>query len=332
MQLLRGMHNPGLIAACQRSNSSNASTEVELETACVATIGNFDGVHLGHQAILEQVTNEAQARNLRSVVIIFEPQPLEFFKADEAPVRLMRFREKYQTISELGVDFVFCLKFDERLSQLSAEEFIQQVLVEHLNIKHLVIGDDFRFGGDRSGDYTLLKDAGKRLGFSVESTQTVACHESSLRVSSTYIRELLAESKFGAAENVLGRPYSFMGKVIHGQKLGRQLGFPTANVALKRVKVPFTGVYVVSLYLDGEGNTAYEGVANVGVKPTVGNYLPSLEVNLFDFDRDIYGRNVRVVFHQKVREEQRFDGIDALKAQIDKDVKQAKAYFENRAC
>ena len=327
MRLLRGMHNPGLIAACQHLSTNKSSPN----TACVATIGNFDGVHLGHQAILEQVVTEAKTQDLRSVVIIFEPQPLEYFKADEAPVRLMRFREKYQAISEYGIDFVFCLKFDAHLSQLSAEEFIQQVMVDHLSIKHLVIGDEFRFGGDRSGDYALLKEAGKRFGFSVESTQTVECEESPLRVSSTLIRELLAKSNFSAAENALGRPYSFMGKVIHGQKLGRQLGFPTANVALKRTKVPFSGVYVVSLYLNGEDNTPYQGVANVGVKPTVGNYLPSLEVHLFGFDRDIYGRNVRVVFHQKVRDEQRFNGIDALKEQIDKDVKQAKEYFKKLA-
>lgn len=322
-RLLRGVHNPGL-------------KEESAAKGCVATIGNFDGVHLGHQAILEQVSKEAQKRGLLSVAIIFEPQPLEYFKSDEAPVRLMRFREKFQTISQLGIDYVFCLKFDERLSQLSAEEFIEEILVRHLSVKHLVVGDDFRFGGDRTGDYGLLQSVGERLGFSVESTKTVECKESPLRVSSTLIRELLAKSEFDLAEKAMGRPYSFFGKVIHGQKLGRQLGFPTANIALKRKKVPFSGVFVVSLYLNGVGkgddgeHQEYLGVANVGVKPTVGNFLPSLEVHLLDFKQDIYGQNALVVFHHKLRGEQRFDGIEALKEQIEKDVMQARAYFANR--
>ena len=313
-RLLRGLHNSGLAE--------------EAAEGCVATIGNFDGVHIGHQAILEQVTREASERRLCSVVIIFEPQPLEYFKADDAPVRLMRFREKFQAISELALDYVFCLKFDARLSKLSAQEFVEQILIAHLNVKHLVVGDDFRFGGDRSGDYSLLQELGEKLGFSVESTRTIECDGAHQRSSSTLIRDFLSESDFDMAEKALGRPYSFFGKVIHGQKLGRQLGFPTANVALKRVKVPFSGVYVVSLYLDGD-NPGYKGVANVGVKPTVGNFFPSLEVHLLDFQQDIYGQNVRVVFHQKVRGEQRFDGINALKEQIAKDVVQARAYFDS---
>jgi riboflavin kinase/FMN adenylyltransferase len=315
-RLLRGVHNPGLIEAAAEG--------------CVATIGNFDGVHIGHQAIFKQVTGEAHKRKLRSVVIIFEPQPLEYFKEGDAPVRLMRFREKFHAISEHDLDYVFCLKFDTRLSQLSAKGFVEQILVSHLNVKHLVIGDDFRFGGDRSGDYSLLQEMGDDLGFTVESTQTIACEESSQRASSTLIRDFLAQSDFKKAEKALGRPYGFFGKVIHGQKLGRQLGFPTANVALKRAKVPFTGVYVVSLFLDGEEATSYPGVANVGVKPTVGNFLPSLEVHLLDFKQDIYGRNVQVVFHQKVRGEQRFDGIEALKEQIEKDALYARAYFDRQ--
>ena len=323
MQLLRGMHNPGLLALSAQATSNSQSLG-----GCVATIGNFDGVHLGHQAILKQVKLEAEKRGLCSVVVIFEPQPLEYFNPLDAPVRLMRFREKFDAISSHGIDYIFCLKFDARLSQLSAKEFVERVLVSHLAVKHLVIGDDFRFGGDRSGDYALLKRLGDDLGFSVENTNTIECEESSMRVSSTLVRELLADGDFQAAEQALGRPYSFFGRVIHGQKLGRQLGFPTANVALKRNKVPFSGVYVVSLYLNND-TLAYEGVANVGVKPTVGNFLPSLEVHLLDFKQDIYGQNVTVVFHQKIRGEQRFDGIEALKEQIEKDVCQARAFFEN---
>ena len=337
MRLLRGIHNPGLMA-CQRSDSSGADSNFPEQLGCVATIGNFDGVHLGHQAIIQQLICEAKKRRLLSVVVIFEPQPLEFFKGDGAPVRLMRFREKFHALSMYDIDFIFCLKFDESLSRLSADEFIQRVLLDHLNVKHLVIGDDFRFGGDRSGDFKSLVVAGDKLGFSVENTATVACdiqHSAqgdSVRVSSTLLRELLANDRFAEAKNALGRPYSFIGRVIHGQKLGRQLGFPTANIALKRTKAPFSGVYAVSLRMDSCSDECLFGVANVGVKPTVGNFQPSLEVHLFDFDRDIYGQSVQVEFHQKIRDEQRFDGIDALKEQIDKDVEQAKAFFLSRGC
>lgn len=333
MRLLRGLHNPGLIADYQLSNTGEANTISAEPRGCVATIGNFDGVHVGHQAIIRQLVAEAKTRNLLSVVVVFEPQPLEFFKGDDAPVRLMRFREKFQALSEFEIDYVFCLKFDAALSRLSANDFIQRILLEHLNVKHLVIGDDFRFGGDRSGDFKLLSEAGAKQGFSVENTSTVlsdgalSADGNDLRVSSTLIRKLLRKGDFLAAQNILGRPYSFLGRVIHGQKLGRQLGFPTANVALKRTKSPFSGVYAVSLKLTAPGNELYLGVANVGVKPTVGNFLPSLEVHLFDFDQDIYGQCVKVIFHCKIRDEQRFDGIEALKEQIETDVKLAKAFF-----
>jgi riboflavin kinase / FMN adenylyltransferase len=333
MRLLRGLHNPGLVAERQYSKAGEESADGVNTRGCVATIGNFDGVHLGHQAIIRQLVTEAKKRDLLSVVVIFEPQPLEFFKGDDAPVRLMRFREKFHALSEFEIDYVFCLKFDAALSSLSASDFIQRILLEHLNVKHLVIGDDFRFGGDRSGDFKLLSEAGVKLGFSVENTATVLSEgtladcDDDLRVSSTLIRELLAEGDFSAAKNILGRPYSFLGRVIHGQKLGRQLGFPTANVALKRPKSPFSGVYAVSLALTTSSDTFYQGVANVGVKPTVGNFRPSLEVHLFDFDQDIYGQCVQVTFHCKIRDEQRFDGIEALKGQIETDVKIAKAFF-----
>ncbi|MFT7184988.1 MAG: riboflavin kinase/FMN adenylyltransferase, partial [Pseudohongiellaceae bacterium] len=233
MRLLRGLHNP----------SYN-------EAKCVATIGNFDGVHLGHQAIIQQVVTKAEKLGVPSVVIIFEPQPLEFFQGSAAPARLMRFREKYQALSSFGLDYVFCLKFDSKLSQLSAESFVETVLVSHLKVCHLVVGDDFHFGGDRKGDFALLQSLGQIKGFSVENTPTLfesdACSE---RISSTFVRALLAESKFAAAQNVLGRAYSIAGRVIHGQKLGRQLGFPTANIALHRINAAFTGVYAVKVCL-----------------------------------------------------------------------------------
>ncbi|MFT6903583.1 MAG: riboflavin kinase/FMN adenylyltransferase [Oleiphilaceae bacterium] len=329
MHLLRGLHNPGL----GYSGVSN--------TKCVATIGNFDGVHLGHQAIIQQVISEAKKRQLPALIIVLEPQPMEFFKVDDAPARLMRFREKFQVLSAYDLDYIFCLKFDEKLSQLSAKEFVQNVLVSHLNVDHLVIGDDFRFGGDRQGDYKLLCRLSKEFSFTVENTETILAKEScdsdlgecSLeesdflqRASSTFIRELLSIGELTKVEQLLGRPYSFCGRVVHGQKLGRQLGFPTANINLKRVSSPLSGVYAVSLFLKSEIKMI-PGVANVGCKPTVGQFKPSLEVHLFDFNREIYGEYVEVQFHYKLRDEQKFSGIEQLKAQIEIDSQAARAFF-----
>jgi len=309
MRLLRGLHNPSL-----------------KEAKCVATIGNFDGVHLGHQSIIQQVVAKAEKLGVPSVVIIFEPQPLEFFQGAKAPARLMRFREKFQALSSFGLDYVFCLKFDSKLSQLSAESFVETVLVSHLKICHLVIGDDFHFGGDRKGDFTLLKALGQLKGFSVENTPTlVESGANSERISSTFVRALLAQSNFTAAQDVLGRAYSIAGRVIHGQKLGRQLGFPTANIALLRINVAFTGVYAVKVCLQNGEQTL--GVANIGVKPTVGDFLPSLEVYLLDFNANIYGEHLSVTFCVKLRDEQRFENIEALKEQINKDINDARCYF-----
>jgi len=322
IRLLRGLHNPGL-------------KFFESKRKCVATIGNFDGVHLGHQAILQQVILEAKKRGLPSLVVIFEPQPLEFFKGVDAPARLMRFREKFQALSHFEIDYVFCLKFDAALSHLSAQEFIQKVLIKHIQIEHLVVGDDFRFGGDRCGDFPLLQASGKRHNFTVENTPTVLCTLEpstneledlpATRISSSFVRGLLASGKFEQAKKVLGRPYEIMGRVKHGQKLGRQLGFPTANIGLQRVNVPFSGVYVVRLKrLNGQ---SLEGVANIGVKPTVGNFKPSLEVHLLAFNDDLYGEAVSVHFLEKLREEKKFNGIEELKSQINIDVTNAKQYF-----
>lgn len=309
MRLLRGLHNP----------SYN-------EAKCVATIGNFDGVHLGHQAIIQQVVAKAEKLGVPSVVIIFEPQPLEFFQGKTAPARLMRFREKYQALSSFGLDYVFCLKFDSKLSQLSAESFVETVLVSHLKICHLVVGDDFHFGGDRKGDFALLQSLGQIKGFSVENTPTLYESDAdSERISSTFVRALLAESKFAAAKNVLGRSYSIEGRVIHGQKLGRQLGFPTANIALHRINAALTGVYAVQVCLQNGEHIL--GVANIGVKPTIGTFLPSLEVHLLDFNSSIYGEHLNVTFCEKLRDEQRFDNIAALKEQINKDINDARNYF-----
>lgn len=291
---------------------------------CVATIGSFDGVHLGHQAILRQLIQVAREQNLPAVVIVFEPQPHEFFAGDKAPARLMRMREKLEALWSAGVDKVLCLHFNQELRSLSAEQFIDRVLVQGLAIKHLVVGDDFRFGCDRKGDFALLQIKGAELGFEVTDTHTLEIDGK--RVSSTRIRHLLEAGDFAEAEKLLGKPYGIYGRVVYGKQLGRQLGVPTANVDLRRYRSPLHGVFAVTaIFKDG---TQVQGVANIGVRPTVnGLKKPLLEVHLFNFSRDIYGVVIDVVFRHKLRDEQKFASLDELKAQLQTDISQAKAFF-----
>lgn len=307
MKLIRGLRNP----------SFN-------KTGCVATIGNFDGVHLGHQKIVEQLREKAAEKGLPSLVMVFEPQPLEFFRGQGAPARIMSFREKFEALRQCQLDALCCMHFDAVFSKLSATEFVERILVAHLNVKHLVIGDDFRFGDDRTGDFEFLEQSGERLGFSVESTPTYLGPESlgAERVSSTRIRRALERGEFEKAEVLLGKAYRISGRVLHGQKLGRTLGFPTANLALVRQSTPLKGVYLVKVFNE-LGRLAY-GVANVGTKPTVGQFKPNLEVHLLDFEQNLYGKRISVEFVSKIREEQRFDGLDALKQQINEDVSVAR--------
>lgn len=291
---------------------------------CVATIGSFDGVHLGHQAILRQLNLAAESHHLPSVVIVFEPQPHEFFSGDKAPARLMRLREKIQALFAAGVQRVLCVQFNESLRSLSAQQFIEQVLVRGLAIKHLVVGDDFRFGCDRKGDFALLQEAGKAHGFSVSDTCTLLLHGE--RVSSTRIRQLLEQAAFAQAEELLGHAYSITGRVGYGQQLGRKLGVPTANIHLWRYRSPLHGVFAVTARL--QNGEIYQGVANVGVRPTLGgDKKPILEVHLFDFSTGIYGSVIKVFFHQKLRNEQKFASLDELKAQLQVDITQAKTFF-----
>jgi len=291
---------------------------------CVATIGSFDGVHLGHQVILRQLIQVAREQGLPAVVRVFEPQPHEFFAGDKAPARLMRMREKLEALWNAGVDKVLCLHFNQELRSLSAEQFIDRVLVHGLAIKHLVVGDDFRFGCDRKGDFVLLQTKGAELGFAVTDTHTLEVDGK--RVSSTRIRHLLEAGDFAGAEKLLGKPYGIYGRVVYGKQLGRQLGVPTANVDLRRYRSPLHGVFAVTaIFKDG---TQVQGVANVGVRPTVnGLKKPLLEVHLFNFSRDIYGAVIDVVFHHKLRDEQKFASLDELKAQLQTDISQAKAFF-----
>ncbi|VXB27395.1 bifunctional riboflavin kinase and FAD synthetase [Pseudomonas sp. 8AS] len=306
MQLVRGLHNL-----------------LPLSQGCVATIGNFDGVHRGHQAILARLRERAIELGVPSCVVIFEPQPREFFGPDTAPARLTRLREKLELLAGQGVDLVLCLAFNRRLRELSAAEFVRQVLVDGLGVKHLEVGDDFRFGCDRSGDFAFLVQAGEQQGFSVEAALTVELDAD--RVSSTRVRQALQAGELELAERLLGRPFALSGRVLHGQKLARQLGTPTANVQLKRRQPPLRGVFLVSALVDGR---RYRGVANIGQRPTVaGDGRPHLEVHLLDFAGDLYGRRLTVIFHHKLRDEQRFASLEALKAAIDADVAAARAYW-----
>ncbi|MWV16400.1 bifunctional riboflavin kinase/FAD synthetase [Pseudomonas sp. L-22-4S-12] len=306
MQLVRGLHNL-----------------LPLSQGCVATIGNFDGVHRGHQAILARLRERAIELGVPSCVVIFEPQPREFFGPDTAPARLTRLREKLELLAGQGVDRVLCLAFNRRLRELSAAEFVRQVLVDGLRVKHLEVGDDFRFGCDRSGDFAFLVQAGEQQGFSVEAALTVELDAD--RVSSTRVRQALQAGELELAERLLGRPFALTGRVLHGQKLARQLGTPTANVQLKRRQPPLRGVFLVIALVDGQ---RYRGVANIGQRPTVaGDGRPHLEVHLLDFAGDLYGRRLTVIFHHKLRDEQRFASLEALKAAIDADVAAARAYW-----
>ncbi|AMO74518.1 MULTISPECIES: bifunctional riboflavin kinase/FAD synthetase [Pseudomonas] len=306
MQLLRGLHNLR-----------------PLSGGCVATIGNFDGVHLGHQAILARLRERSQELGVPSCVVIFEPQPREYFAPDAAPVRLTRLREKLELLREQGVDFVLCLTFNRRLRELSAAEFVRQVLVDGLAVRHLEVGDDFRFGCDRSGDFAFLVRASAEQGFTVEAATTVEVD--GMRVSSSRIRKVLADGDLHQAERLLGRPFRLSGRVLHGQKLGRTLGSPTANIQLKRRKAPLNGVYLVSTEVAGQ---RVNGVANIGTRPSVnGDGRPHLEVHLLDFAGDLYGLHLDVTFHQKLRDEQRFASLEALKAAILADIAAARAYW-----
>lgn len=306
MELVRGLHN---LRPRHRG--------------CVATIGNFDGVHAGHQAILRRLSAHAERVGLPGCVVIFEPQPREYFSPSTAPARLTRLRDKLALLEAQGVDRVLCLAFNRRLRELSANQFIQQVLIDGLGVTHLEVGDDFRFGCDRTGDFNLLKEWGQQQGFTVDSANTVA--QNGERVSSTRVRQVLAEGDFALAERLLGRPFSISGRVLHGQKLGRQLGAPTANIQLKRVNAPLNGVYRVSVELDGRKQP---GVANIGTRPTVeGDGSAHLEVHLLDYEGDLYGRRLTVIFHEKLRDEQRFESLAALQAAINADIAKARAQW-----
>lgn len=294
---------------------------------CVLTIGNFDGVHRGHAQVIAKLLAKAQQYKLPATVMLFEPQPQELFRGAQAPARLSLLRDKLLLLEELGVDRVICVNFNHKFANIDADDFIEQLLVKQLGVKYLVIGDDFCFGKNRQGNFDMLCKAGEQNGFAVDSTESFLIGDH--RVSSTAIRNELAKGNLEQARRLLGHPVSISGKVAHGQKIGRTIGFPTANVALKRKVVPVRGVFAVKAYW--QDSDIYEGVANIGFRPTVNGQRCQLEVHLFDFDGDIYGKQIEVELVAKIRDEQPFLSLDALKQQILKDVDQAKALFNNDA-
>lgn len=312
-----------------------------IQKGSVVTIGNFDGVHLGHKALISKVKERAQALHVPSMVITFEPQPAEYFakfskgEKEAAPskgrilppaARLTRWREKYYWLAETSIDYVLVLQFNHKLAELTAEDFVKQILVDALAVEHIIVGDDFRFGHNRQGDFNLLVKLGEDFGFTVENIHSLVIEGE--RASSTRIRQALSVGNHAVAELLLGRPYTMMGRVVHGDKLGRKLGFPTANIYLHRAVTPVQGIYVVRMH--GIEKHGLPGVANVGIRPTVGGTRSLLEVYLFDFDRDIYGRHVTVEFCKKLRDEKHYENLDLLRKAIAEDVVQARSYFEER--
>ena len=307
MKLIRGVHN------------------VRPEhKGCVLTIGVFDGVHVGHQTLLSRLAALGRDHRLPSVLMCFEPQPQEALDYLVTPARLTPFREKMQALIATTVDRVLCARFDEAFAAKAADAFIEDILVDKLGVRHVVVGDDFRFGFQAEGDFDLLGEAGRKFGFEVHRRDTHRVAGD--RVSSTRIRNLLAIGQLEQASELLGRRYAVSGRIRYGRQLGRTIGFPTANISMRRLVSPVSGVFAVDIHLAGESSPR-PAVANIGNRPTVEGKEFLLEVHILDFSEDLYGRYARVELRQKLREERRFDGIDALKAQIQLDAQAARSFF-----
>lgn len=281
----------------------------------VLSIGNLDGIHKGHQAILEMLKLKARALGLPSVIMTFEPYPQEYFRGIAAPARLTNFQEKVLFLKTTGIDFLLCIPFNQTFSSLSPLQFIEEILVNDLHIKYLLIGDDFRFGHLRVGDKLFLEQYSTQYGYQIEQAPTLCWHRK--KISSTWVRELLACGNFKKAASLLGRPYSMIGRVVSGDGRGKAIGFPTANICPKRMVLPFQGVFVVRVYIQ---NTAYYGVANLGTRPTIGHGQVFLEVHVLNFKGNLYGTLLKIEFLHKLRDEQRFASINDLKHQIEQDV------------
>ena len=306
MELIRGLHNLD-----------------PRHRECVVSIGNFDGVHLGHQAVIEQLRARATDYKLPALVLTFEPQPQEYFAGEMRPPRLTSLREKLVLLEQYGVDRVLCLRFGRSLAEMEAEVFIDAIIVEGLAVRHLVVGDDFRFGHRRCGDFAMLDTDGVRGGFDVENTHTYIYDGE--RVSSTRIRDALAAGQLDEAGKLLGRTYAITGRVAHGDKRGREWGFPTANLPLGKRSAPLSGIFTVSV--KGLGPAPVPGVASLGTRPVVNGRGTVLEVHLLDFDQEIYGKRISVEFLQKQRDEADFPSVAALIEQISRDKREAERFF-----
>jgi riboflavin kinase/FMN adenylyltransferase len=304
MELVRGLHNmkPG-------------------HRGCVLTVGNYDGVHLGHQQMIGALERRAAEFDIPGTVLVFEPSSKEFIDPEGAPPRLTRWREKYLALETLGVERLVTLHFDARIRAMSPQEFVDELIVGALGARHVVVGDDFRYGCQAAGTIETLIESGRVAGFTVE--QIPPYQIEGIRVSSTVVRERLERGDFAGAARLLGRGYSMRGRVIRGTELGRTLGFPTANLRLQRRKPPLWGVAAV--FAHGIASHALPGVASLGTRPTVGGVEPLLEVNLFDFSGDLYGRAIEVEFVAKLRDEAKFESLDAMTAQMKRDAAQARA-------
>jgi riboflavin kinase/FMN adenylyltransferase len=288
------------------------------------TIGNFDGVHRGHRALLGRVVEAARAGSLESCVLTFEPHPREFFAGPEAPARITRLRDKLERIAAVGIGRVHVARFDAAFAALPAGRFVEEVLVRGLGVRRLMVGRDFRFGARRAGDFALLEELGRRHGFGVEAMADVRLEGE--RVSSSAVRAALQAGDFGRAARLLGHRYTMSGRVAHGAKLGRSLGFPTANIVLRR-SPPLAGIFVVEVEGEGLAGT-HRAVASVGRRPTVNPVpLPLLEVHLFDWEGELYGRHLRVAFLEKLRNEEKFGDLEALKSAIAHDARRAREHF-----
>lgn len=291
------------------------------------TIGNFDGVHLGHRAMLDELARASKRLGIPSCVMIFEPQPREFFAPDKAPARLTSLREKLELLDACGLNHAHVCRFNYAFAQIAAHDFIERVLVRGLGVRWLQVGDDFRFGSRRAGDFVMLKQEAPRLGYEVQALPSVMVE--GIRVSSTAVRDALAAGDCARAARLLGRTYSISGRVVRGDQLGRKLGYPTANVQMKHNRPPLAGIFAVEVH--GAAHRVVRGAASLGVRPTVKaqGAAAVLEVYLFDFNEEIYGRHLRVDFLHKLRDEEKYADLETLKRQIALDVANAQKYFQD---